>query len=109
MPLQLGKTCAIKILVNTAFQRCVTGKEVNLRMGKRIVSLSAIALFAFTLTFAGCGKKEEPAPPPPPPAPAPAAPAPSEPAAPSGETKAPADQPSGGAPMEKKDEGTKTK
>lgn len=60
------------------------------------------------LTFAGCGKREEPAPPPPPPpapAPAPAAPAP---AAPSGEMKAPADQP-GGAPMEKKDEGTKTK
>jgi hypothetical protein len=29
--------------------------------------------------------------------------------APSGEMKAPADQPSGGAPMEKKDEETKTK
>ena len=78
-------------------------------MGKRIGSLSAIALFAFTLTFAGCGKKEEAPPPPPPPAPAPAAPAPAEPAAPSGDMKAPADQPSGGAPMEKKDEGAKTK
>ena len=83
-------------------------------MGKRIGCLSAIALFAFTLTFAGCGKKEEPAPPPPPP-PAPSAPA--EPAAPAGEQaapaggeqKAPEGQPSGGAPMEKKDEGAKTK
>jgi hypothetical protein len=73
-------------------------------MGKRIVLLSGTTLFALILTFAGCDKKEEPAPPPPPPAPA--APAP---AAPSGEMKAPADQPSGGAPMEKKDEGTKTK
>jgi hypothetical protein len=79
-------------------------------MGKRIILLSGTTLFALMLTFAGCGKKEEPAPPPPPPpAPAPAAPAPAEPAAPSGEMKAPADQPSGGAPMEKKDEGTKTK
>lgn len=76
-------------------------------MRKRIVLLSGTTLFALMLTFAGCGKKEEPAPPPPPPAPAPAAPA--EPAAPSGEMKAPADQPSGGAPMEKKDEETKTK
>ncbi len=77
-------------------------------MGKRIVLLSGASLFALTLIFAGCGKKEEPAPPPPPPAPAAPAPAPAEPAAPSGEMKAPADQP-GGAPMEKKDEGTKTK
>jgi hypothetical protein len=76
-------------------------------MGKRIVLWSGTTLFALMLTFAGCGKKEEPPPPPPPPpAPAPAEPAP---AAPSGEMKAPADQPSGGAPMEKKDEGTKTK
>ena len=88
------------------------GKGGELRMGKSIVSLPAIALFAFTLTFAGCGKKEEPAPPPPPPA---AAPAPAEPAAPvekagpGGDQKAPADQPPGGAPMEKKDEGAKTK
>jgi len=64
----------------------VTGKEVKLRMGKKLVTLSAITLFAFTLTFVGCGKKEEPAPPPPPP-PAPAAPA--EPAAPpAGDQKA---------------------
>lgn len=75
-------------------------------MGKRIVLLSGTTLFALMLTFAGCGKTEEPAPPPPPP---PAAPAPAEPAAPSGEMKAPADKPSEGAPMEKKDEGTKTK
>jgi hypothetical protein len=62
------------------------GKGGELRMGKKLVSLSAVTLFAFTLTFVGCGKKEEPAPPPPPPAPAPAAPA--EPAAPAGDTKA---------------------
>jgi len=75
-------------------------------MGKSIVSLPAIALFAFTLTFAGCGKKEEPAPPPPPPA---AAPAPAEPAAPAGtqaapggDQKAPADQPPGGARWRRK-------
>jgi hypothetical protein len=65
-------------------------------MGKRIALLSGITLFALTLTFAGCGKKEEPAPTPPPAPPA------------GGETKAPADQP-GGAPMEKKEEGAKTK
>jgi len=71
--------------------------------------LSGITLFAFTLTFAGCSKKEEPPPPPPPPAPAPAAPAPADqPAAPSGDMKA-GDQPAGGAPMEKNDEGSKTK
>ena len=85
---------------------CRKGGE--LRMGKRFVLLSGTTLLAFMLTFAGCGKKEEPAPPPPPP-PAPAAPAPAEPPAPSGEMKAPADQPPGGAPMEKKDEETKTK
>lgn len=77
-------------------------------MGKRIVLLSGAALFALTLTLGGCGKKEEPAPPPPPPAPAPAAPAPSEPAAPSGDMKAPADQPATGAAPEKKEE-SKTK
>jgi len=53
-------------------------------MGKKLVSLSAITLFAFTLTFIGCGKKEEPAPPPPPPAPEAAAPEP----APAGDMKA---------------------
>ena len=79
-------------------------------MGKKLVSLSAVTLFAFTLTFVGCGKKEEPAPPPP--APAPTAPAePATPAAPAGDQKA-------GEPMkdtspapavpEKKDD-TKTK
>jgi len=67
-------------------------------MGKKIIFLSGMTLFALTLTFAGCSKKEEPAPPPPPPAPAPAAPAPSEPAATSGDMKAP----DAGAPMEKK-------
>jgi hypothetical protein len=74
-------------------------------MGKTMLLLSGITLFALTLTFAGCGKdkKEEPAPPSPPPAPAqPAPPA-------GGETKAPAEQP-GGAPIEKKkEEGAKTK
>ena len=106
--------CNKKLSSKTVFQRCV-GKGGDLRMGKRIVLLSGTTLFALMLTFAGCGKREEPAPPPPPPpAPAPAAPAPAEPPAPSGEMKAPADQPSGGAPMEKmpmekKDEGTKTK
>jgi hypothetical protein len=79
-------------------------------MGKRIVLMSGASLFALTLVVAGCGKKEEPAPPPPPPAPAPAAPAaPAEPAAPSGEMKAPEEKPAGETPMEKKDEGTKTK
>ena len=70
-------------------------------MGKTMLLLSGITLFALTLTFAGCGKKEEPAPPPA---------APAEPAPPAGgEMKAPADQP-GGAPMEKKkEEGAKTK
>ena len=38
---------------------------------KKIVSLSAVTLFAFAVTFAGCEKKETPAPPPPPPAPSP--------------------------------------
>ena len=85
------------------------GKGGELRMGKKIMLLSGTALFAFTLTFAGCSKKEEPPPPPPPPAPAPAAPAPSDQSAtPSGDQKA-GDQSSGGAPMEKKDDGSKTK
>jgi hypothetical protein len=76
-------------------------------MGKRIVLLSGTTLFALMLTFAGCGRKEEPTPPPPPPPPpAPTAPAPAP--APGGEMKAPAEPPAG-APMEKKDEGTKTK
>lgn len=60
------------------------GKGGESRMGKKLVSLSAITLFAFTLTFIGCGKKEEPAPPPPPPAPAAPAPEP----APAGDQKA---------------------
>jgi hypothetical protein len=77
-------------------------------MGKKIVVLSGVALFALSLASAGCGKKEEPAPPPPPPAPAPAAPAPAEPAAPSGEMKAPADQPATGTTPETKEE-SKTK
>jgi hypothetical protein len=98
--------CNKKLSSKNGFPRRV-GKGGEFRMGKRIVLLSGTTLFALMLTFAGCGKKEEPAPPPPPPpAPAPAEPAP---AAPSGEMKAPADQPSGGMPMEKKDEGTKTK
>jgi hypothetical protein len=63
------------------------GKGGELRMGKKIVSLSAVTLFALTVSLAGCGKKEEPAPPPPPPAPAPAAPAPDT-AAPATDQKA---------------------
>ena len=69
--------CDKKSLTDDALYTC-DGKGGELRMGKKLVSLSAITLFAFTLTFVGCGKKEEPAPPPPPPAPA----APAEPAAP---------------------------
>ena len=80
----------------------MTGKEVNLRMGRKIFSLSLITLFALTLTFAGCGKKEEPPPPPPPaPAPAPAEPVPApEPAAPAGGDQK-AGEPAKDAPMEK--------
>jgi len=88
------------------------GKGGELRMGKKLMLLSGIALFAFTVSFAGCSKKEEPPPPPPPPAPAPAAPAPSDQSAapaPSGGDQKAGDQSSGGAPMEKKDEGSKTK
>jgi hypothetical protein len=40
-------------------------------MREKVISLSAVTLFAFAITFAGCRKKEEPAPPPPPPASAP--------------------------------------
>lgn len=47
-------------------------------MGKNLVSLSAITLFALTLALAGCEKKETVVTPPPPP-PAPAAPAPAGP------------------------------
>jgi hypothetical protein len=76
--------CDKKSLTNDALYKC-DGKGGELRMGKKLVSLSAITLFALTLTFVGCGKKEEPAPPPPPPAPA----APAEPAAPpAGDQKA---------------------
>jgi esterase/lipase superfamily enzyme len=88
-------------LRSASLSGCGTGE---LRMGKRVVLLSGATLFALTLTLGGCGKKEEPAPPPPPPAPAPAAPAPSEPAAPGGEMKAPAEQPATGAAPEKKEE-----
>jgi len=89
-------------------------------MGKKIVSLSAITLFAFTLALAGCEKKETVVIQPPPPAPA--APAPAGPegqAGPAGaEGKAGTAGPAGAegkagapgadAPMEKKEEG-KTK
>jgi hypothetical protein len=76
--------CDKKPLTDDTLYTC-DGKGGELRMGKKLVSLSAITLFAFTLTFVGCGKKEEPAPPPPPPAPA----APAEPAAPpAGDQKA---------------------
>ena len=91
------------------------GKGGESRMGKKLVSLSAITLFAFTLTFVGCGKKEEPAPPPPPPAPA--APAgPEGQAGPAGKEGTPgpagpegkAGAPGADAPTEKKEE-AKTK
>lgn len=85
------------------------GKGGELRMGKKLGTLSAVTLFAFTLTFLGCGKKEEPAPPPPPPAPAPAAPADqAAPAAPAGDQKA---GDTGAAPEKapEKQDDTKTK
>jgi hypothetical protein len=91
----------------------VTGKEVNLRMGKKIGVLSGIALFALTLAFTGCGKKEEP-PPPPPPAPAPAEPPAPPPPAPEAAAPAGGEQKAGEPAkdmekgMEKKEEG-KTK
>jgi hypothetical protein len=77
--LNLCCTYAIKSDIYNAFRLMCDGKGGELSMGKNIVSLSAVALFALTVTLAGCGKKEEPAPPPPPPAapaPEPAAPAP---------------------------------
>lgn len=73
-------------------------------MGKKLISLSAVMLFALTLTFVGCGEKEEPAPPPPPPPAAPAEPAP--PATPSEPSKDAAPMPE--KAEEKKDE-AKTK
>jgi hypothetical protein len=81
-------------------------------MGKKIVLLSSVTLFAFTLTLAGC-KKEETVVTPPPPPPAPAAPAPAGPegqpgaSGPEGKAGAPG-APGADAPMEKKEEG-KTK
>jgi hypothetical protein len=92
--------CDTDCLTVKGFYMC-DGKGGESMMGKKLVSLSAITLFAFTLTFVGCGKKEEPAPPPPPP-PAPAAPA--EPAPPA----TPMEPAKDAAPMEKKEEG-KTK
>jgi hypothetical protein len=77
-------------------------------MGKKIVLLLNVTLFA--LTLAGCSKKEETVVNPPPPPPAPAAPAPAGPegqpgaAGPEGKAGAPGAD----APMEKKEEG-KTK
>ena len=110
-----GETCVIESTSKNGF---CDGKGGEFRMGKRIVLLSGVTLFALTLTLGGCGKKEEPAPPPPPApaesaAPAPAesaAPAPAESAAPGGEMKAPAEQPATGAAAqpEKKEE-SKTK
>jgi hypothetical protein len=82
-------------------------------MGKKLISLSAITLFAFTLTLAGCSKKEETVVNPPPPPPAPAAPAPAGPegqpgpGGPEGKAGAPG-APGADAPIEKKEEG-KTK
>jgi hypothetical protein len=102
----LDDLCDINALTKSNMMRRVTGKEVNLRMGKKITLLSGIMLFALTLTFAGCGKKEEPAPPPPPPA---------ESAAPAAEATAPAggeqkaEEPKKDEGMEKKDEGMEKK
>ena len=63
-------------------------------MGKKLLYLSGVTLFALTVSFAGCGKKEEPAPPPPPPpAPAPAEPTPPPPPAP--DAAAPSSGPEG--------------
>jgi hypothetical protein len=79
-------------------------------MGKKIVLLLSVTLFALTLPLAGCSKKEETVVNPPPPPPAPAAPAPAGPegqpgaAGPEGKAGAPGAD----APMEKKEEG-KTK
>jgi hypothetical protein len=76
-------------------------------MGKKLVYLSGVTLFALTVSLAGCGKKEEPAPPPPPPPAAPAEPTPPaapESAAPSGEK---AGEPAKDGAMEKQEEKTK--
>jgi hypothetical protein len=99
--------CDIK-LNNNNLMMC-DGKGGEPRMGKKLVYLSGVTLFALTVTFAGCGKKEEPAPPPPPPpAPAPAEPAPApapDAAAPAGDQKA--GEPAKDGAMEKKEEKTK--
>jgi hypothetical protein len=82
------------------------GKGGEPRMGKKVIYLSGVTLFALTVTFAGCGKKEEPAPPPPPPpAAAPAEPTP----APAPDAAAPSADQKAGEPgaMEKKEEKTK--
>ena len=47
------------VFIALLLRMLVTGKEVNLMIGKKFVSLSALTLFAFTLTLAGCEKKEE--------------------------------------------------
>jgi hypothetical protein len=101
--------CDIKFNHYNLNEMC-DGKGGEPRMGKKLVYLSGVTLFALTVTFAGCGKKEEPAPPPPPPpAPAPAEPTPPPPpapdaAAPSGEK---AGEPAKDGAMEKKAEKTK--
>lgn len=102
--------CNIKFNHYNLNETC-DGKGGEPRMGKKLVYLSGVILFALTVTFAGCGKKEEPAPPPPPPpAPAPAEPTPPPPpapdaAAPSGDQKA--GEPMKDGAMEKKAEKTK--
>jgi hypothetical protein len=87
------------------------GKGGEPRMGKKVLYLSGVTLFALTVSLAGCGKKEEPAPPPPPPpAPAPAEPTPPPPAPDTGAATSSdkASEPAkDGAMMEKKEEKTK--
>jgi hypothetical protein len=78
------------------------GKGGEPRMGKKLVYLSGVTLFALTVTFAGCGKKEEPAPPPPPPpAPAPAEPTPPPPAPEAAAPEKKAEEPAKEGMMEK--------
>lgn len=86
------------------------GKGGELKMGKKIVLLSSVTLFALTLTLAGCSKKEETVVNPPPP-PAPAAPAPAGPEGQSGPAgpEGKAGAPGADAPVEKKAEEGKTK
>jgi hypothetical protein len=100
--------CDIKFNHDNLNEMC-DGKGGEPRMGKKLVYLSGVTLFALTVSFAGCGKKEEPAPPPPPPpAPAPAEPTPPpapDAAAPSGDQKA--GEPAKDGAMEKKEEKTK--